>query len=166
MSLDKNRFSFSTAAVLREEAASGRRKLPNIEMKLPRSYRYDEVLAGKCDSAEFAQALPQILSGERTDWRLWLVQIEVNWLSMTFEHDADLPTEPPQYCHLVVENPTVLGIIFTVPPVSNQPELTYECLMSSSGTGRSHSLQLTETYLDHATGRMMQNVLHLNKNLD
>lgn len=175
MSLEKLCFSFSTAPALQHDECT-MANMPAIKMELLRSYRYDEVLAGDCTTescAEFPRLLPQILAGECPEWYLWDVNIEVGSLTLHFASreqvpgNKDLLFQAQSRKHGVVRvvGPTAIGLRFTVPALLDQPETIYECMMSSSGTGHSHSLQLTESFTDPKTGAPAQNIVNLSQNI-
>lgn len=170
MLLGEWNFSFSTAPAM--QGGCDFTQIPGIGLELLRSHRFDEVLAAPCDAencGDFRRILPEILAGQQPDWFLWNVEVKVDRLKMSFasrhqvQADETLSSQAPQYSIGIVNVnwPTVLGLRFTVPAILDQPEVAYECMMSSSGTGHSHALQLTESYVDPETGATIQSSVHL-----
>lgn len=174
MSLGDWNFSFSTAPAARDGRPMT--ELPGIKMELMRSHRYDEVLSSQCHAencADFTRILPKILSGEETGWFLWNVIVKVDRLILQFGSRTEVANNDPHGGSNVcwpngtvnVIGPTVLGLRFTLPPIDGQSEILYECMMSSSGSGHSHNLQLSETKTNPTTNQTICNTIHFTQSI-
>lgn len=155
--LNELKLSICVVSALRNDG----KKMPSIQMRLLDGYRYDEILqAGQTSEGcrSFREDFPTILSGVKTEWILWHVDITASRLRLSYLSEKALLDQEnfyDRYGIVIVNNPTVIGLKFIKPKVPNGPAMTYELLMSGSNTNEpSHNIRIVETEV--STGNVVE----------
>lgn len=161
------------------------RRLPTIRMDLVEQYKAEKIRANALEilrnSAKaptkgfmgFERQLPDVITGQNQDWRLWRVDFYVAYLKLYYVEAAAQPeayyrtggTSPDSvghfrscaYAYLI--SPTTIGLDFELSEMDWR--ISYE-MTSSSPTG-AHTVKLTESFGGEPAGSFTYSVQHVSE---